>query len=315
MRSLIALALSAILACKGKAADEALTTNDLLNRRVMVLGDSITQQGTWVSFLQYYLLRDHPGAKVDIIGIGLASETASGLSEADHPFPRPCIHERLERALETIRPEIVIACYGMNDGIYHPSSPERDEAFHRGMLKLIHTCKARGAGKILLMTPGTFGGNRTSDQPPYGFKTPFSGYDGVLAGYAAWLMNLKEPGVMTADLHTPMRRHEDERRKTDSAFRLAGDGIHPGPLGHLIMARAAMNALGAPLPEDFQKELAAVSADPLYQLVDRYRRTRSDGWLPYVGYTRDKTVKTESVDSTEKTCAEIMVRIDGIRRK
>src|SRR5262245_44942679 len=71
-------------------------------KRVLWLGDSITQQGDYVTFVAYYLDRMFPGARFDFISIGLASETTSCLSEKAHPFPRPCVHERLQRALELV---------------------------------------------------------------------------------------------------------------------------------------------------------------------------------------------------------------------
>ncbi|MEI2725571.1 MAG: hypothetical protein V9H26_19255 [Verrucomicrobiota bacterium] len=40
-------------------------------------------------------------------------------------FPRPDLHERLGRVLEKTKPDQVVACYGMNDGIYLPFSEER----------------------------------------------------------------------------------------------------------------------------------------------------------------------------------------------
>src|SRR6185369_8687498 len=92
-------------------------------KRVVVLGDSITQSGGYVTFLTYYLEKLHPQKNFDILGLGLASETLSGLSEDGHAggkFPRPCLFERLGRLLDKAKPEVVFACYGMNDGIYQP---------------------------------------------------------------------------------------------------------------------------------------------------------------------------------------------------
>src|SRR5436190_1320230 len=51
-------------------------------------------------------------------------------------FPRPDLHERLIRAIEKTKPDLVFACYGMNDGIYFPLSDERFAAFKGGMQKL-----------------------------------------------------------------------------------------------------------------------------------------------------------------------------------
>ena len=63
----------------------------------------------------------------------------SGLSEAGHAggkFPRPDIHERLDRVLATVKPDLVFACYGMNCGIYLPLDDKRFAAYQAGIRKL-----------------------------------------------------------------------------------------------------------------------------------------------------------------------------------
>src|SRR5205823_282816 len=77
------------------------------------------------------------------------------LSEPDHPFPRPDVHERLERVLAKTKPDIVVAAYGMNDGIYYPFSKFRFVAYQQGINKLIDKVKAAGA-KLVLLTPSMF---------------------------------------------------------------------------------------------------------------------------------------------------------------
>src|SRR5262245_51688989 len=94
-------------------------------QRVLFLGDSNTHAGTYVQYLDAYLRCRFPDDRYDLVNLGLPSETVSGLSEPDHPFPRPDLHERLKRALAKTRPSVVVACYGMNDGIYYPFSEER----------------------------------------------------------------------------------------------------------------------------------------------------------------------------------------------
>lgn len=127
----------------------------LANKRVLWLGDSITQAGDYVTFVEYFLEKQYPAERFDFVSIGLASETASCLSEKTHPFPRPCVQERLQRALALVKPQVVVACYGMNDGIYHPQSVERMQAFERGMEKLIAAAHAAGA-QVVLLTPPPF---------------------------------------------------------------------------------------------------------------------------------------------------------------
>jgi hypothetical protein len=73
----------------------------------------------------------------ELINLGVSSETASGLSEPEHPWLRPCVHGRVGKALMESKPDIVVFCYGINDGIYYPFSNERFEAYKRGILSLI----------------------------------------------------------------------------------------------------------------------------------------------------------------------------------
>ena len=107
---------------------------DEIKGKVLFIGDSISQDGKYVSFIHTYFKLYHPQAQIDWINIGLSSETLSGLSEPEHPFPRPCIHNRLQKALERIRPNWVISCYGINDGIYYPLQQNFFEKFHLRLL-------------------------------------------------------------------------------------------------------------------------------------------------------------------------------------
>jgi len=97
-------------------------------RRVVFLGDSITYSGEYVEFIETYVRSRFPESRVEFLDLGLPSETVSGLSEPGHAggaFPRPDLHERLGRVLEKAKPDLIVACYGMNDGIYYPFSDER----------------------------------------------------------------------------------------------------------------------------------------------------------------------------------------------
>ena len=135
-RSLVAAALVLLAAGPASSAD----ADALAGRRVVFLGDSITQAGGYVGLVDYYLEKLHPDKDFDILGLGLASETLSGLSEEGHAggkFPRPCLFERLGRVLEKAKPEVVFACYGMNDGIYQPLDKDRFAAFQKGVALLI----------------------------------------------------------------------------------------------------------------------------------------------------------------------------------
>jgi lysophospholipase L1-like esterase len=303
-------------ALKEQVKNPQLSAKDLANGRVMVLGDSITRHGTWVSFLSYYLMCQNPDLDFDVISIGLSSETASGLSEKAHNHPRPCVHERLKRALAMIKPTTVLACYGMNDGIYHPASPKRDKAYQDGVLKLVKVAQDSGVKNVLLMGPGQFdetANQNTTITGPWGHLTPYTNYDAVLAGYSKWIMGLDLPNVHGVDLNTPMNRFVDEKAKKHKGFRLSGDGVHVGDLGHLIMAQTVARKLGLDIDANPEIELKRIKSDSLYRAIAQQRKVRSDGWLPYVGYTRHgKAVKTASADAAEAKYKVMQAKVDGL---
>lgn len=275
--------------------------NALAGKRIVFLGDSITQAGGYVAFTTYYLEKLHPNKDFDVLGLGLASETLSGLSEDGHAggkFPRPCLFERFGRVLEKAKPDVVFACYGINDGIYQPLDKDRFAAFQNGVTKLIDQSKEAGVKQIFIITP-----------PIYDF-TPKAGefnYDAVLTEYAKWQTAMKVDGVTVLDLHTAMRKARDARTTPFS-----GDKVHPGEDGQLLIAKTILTSLGVKTADE---TVATIKADPLFKLVEQKRGARSAAWMKHVGYTREKTVKPEPLGTTEADATKVQEKIDALRRK
>ena len=282
--------------------------------RVLVLGDSITQDGRYVTDLEYYL--HAAGLPVDLISIGLSSETVSGLSEASEAVRRPWVLQRLDRALKAVKPTVVLACYGMNDGTYRPLTPEILAAFTAGLHQLIDHVRAAGA-TLVLITPSVFEPAPIAAKTvpvtaaQFGYSHPYAGYDEVLGEFARTELALHEPGVTVIDLHTPMAAALAARRAQDPAFAFAKDGVHPGDLGHLVMAEVITAGLGLTAPAAPDAELARLSADPVFGLIRERRELRSEAWLPFVGYTRGDTFKSASVTAAEKVAARLQREIDA----
>ncbi len=128
----IALAVLPFFATIARAADPPAG-------RIVFLGDSITYGGHYVEYINALLRLDSPQVHRELLDLGLPSETVSGLSEPNHAegkFPRPALSERLARVLDKTRPALVVACYGMNDGIYYPPSAERLAKYQEGIRAL-----------------------------------------------------------------------------------------------------------------------------------------------------------------------------------
>jgi lysophospholipase L1-like esterase len=297
----------------------AADVSSLAGQRVLVLGDSITQDGRYVSFLEYYL--HSAGQSSDLISIGLGSETVSGLSEPGHPFPRPHALERLDRALQAVKPTVVFACYGMNDGIYHPPSPERLAAFNAGLRQLIDKVRAAGAS-LVLITPPVFDALPLAAKvvpvtaEKFGYPSPYARYDDVLAEFAAAELALTEPGVTVIDLHTPMARAVVTARERDPSFTFSRDGVHPGDAGHLFMAQTIARGLGLPVPStEPEAELARLASDSAFVLIRHRRALRSEAWLAFVGYTRGRTFRSESVKAAEAVASRLQEELAALTAK
>ncbi len=284
----------------------------LASERVLWLGDSITQGGGYVTFTEYYLEKQFPTERFDIVSIGRASETLSGLSEHAHPGPRPWLFERLSRALAVTAPRVVVACYGMNDGIYHPLDEQRLQAFQTGVHRLLLECTHIGA-KVILLTPPPFdrvGAKHLepATAPDFSYRQPFEGYDAVLAEFARWETTLPRDQAQVIDLHGPIDAYLQQRRKTEPGFSFVHDGIHPDELGHLLMAHIVLRGLGVAVPSDdrLEQDLKDIQADPLYALIKQQREMRSTAWLAFVGLPG-------AIENEESHAAEFQTKIDILR--
>jgi lysophospholipase L1-like esterase len=209
-------------------------------RKWLFLGDSITQAGHYVDYIETWFLLNAEDAPA-IIDLGLSSETVSGNSEPDHGFARPWVHNRLADVLDRVGPDLVVACYGMNDGIYHPFSEERFSAYQGGTRRLIDAAKSVGADLILL-TPPPYAGRVKPKLAPapgkaYSFRTPFPAYNDVLQRYADWILSLDaEPGVKAIDIRPALEAH--------LAASYPIEPVHPAVFGHKVMAEAFLQGLG-----------------------------------------------------------------------
>ena len=253
--------------------------------RVLFLGDSITHSGHYISMVETTLRLTDDHVVPEIINLGLPSETACGLSEPSHPFPRPDVHERLERALSKLKPDVVFACYGMNDGIYYPFSQQRFETYQQGINSLIAKVQESGA-KLVLMTPPPFdplplrnkGKLLPAGEEEYAWHSIYEDYDDVLEQYATWILQQSDRVEMVIDLRTPVNDFVQQQRKSDPGFTMSGDGVHLNPTGHRILADAILEAFGIS-PVDLQDETLA-------DLIHQRQTLLHNAYLTHVGHQR-----------------------------
>jgi len=254
-------------------------------RRILFLGDSITNAGEFVNMIEMQLRLQSIDPMPELVNAGLPSETCTGLSEPDHPFPRPDIHERLDRALAAVKPDVVVACYGMNDGIYYPFNEERFQRYQDGINRLIDKVHAADA-KLILMTPPPFdplplkaaGKLLPEGSEKFAWFAIYEGYDDVIRKYAAWITEQKNRVEMVIDLHTPIVAFWEQQRKTDPTFTVAPDGVHCNSQGHQSIADIILKAWGV------EKHIPVT--DEMTMLVNKKGVILRDSWLSHVGHQR-----------------------------
>ncbi len=291
-------------------AQAAETGFPLQAQRVVFVGDSNTYAGGFVSVVESQIIASGVSPRPEIINLGLSSETCSGLSEPSHPFPRPNVHERLDRTLEKLKPDVVVACYGMNDGIYYPLSEDRFAAYQAGINRLIDTVHGAGA-KLVLMTPPPYdplpmrdtGKLLPAGAAEYSWNEVYENYDDVMKTYSDWILEHADRAEMVIDLRTPVTSHLKHRRETNPKFVMSGDGVHVDEEGHRVIGEAIAKAWG----------ITPTKLDPeLHSLVRKRQQVVRDAWLSEIGHQRPDVAAGLTIDDAKKKAASFDEQIRSL---
>lgn len=252
--------------------------------RIVILGDSITQAGDYVTDFECWLVSQ--GIHIEVLNLGLASETASDLTEAENAehkrgngFGRPFVSQRLNRVLNATKPDLLVACYGMNDGGSLPADESGTKRFAAAITRLRDEALNAGVKYVVLCTP-----------PPQDARGNISqkAHDENLTRYSNWLLSKKADGWVVVDIHGPMRKALDERRAKNPNFAFAPDGVHPGREGHWLMASLILKQfLGADLEGvSSAEQLFKKNGPEIRQLVHARMSTLFAAWMTAIGHTR-----------------------------
>jgi len=278
------------------------------NDRVIFLGDSNTFAGAYISDVDAYFMKSR--SNIEFINVGLPSETCCGLSEPDHPFPRPTVQERIDRVMETLKPNVVFICYGMNDGIYHPFAEERFEKYQKGILELIGKVKKSGA-RIVLMTPPPFDPlpmkkkNKLvgKESKKFAWFSIYEDYDQVMKKYADWVKTLDSKVDALIDIRSPIVEFQNEKRKANPDFTMSGDGVHFNDQCHRLIAAAIVKTI-RPDTKNIQFD------DKFVSVASKKMAILRDAWLTKSKHKRPGIRAGLPIDQANAAVAKLLLELE-----
>lgn len=296
--------------------------SDWHKKKVLFLGDSISHGAFYIDFLEAYLL-EHFSDECDanIVNIGLSAETVSGLSETGHPFPRPCLHDRLERALKKVEPDFVFLCYGMNDAIYAKLDEARLAAYQDGVRKAL--AQAKGCGAItVLLTPTPFDtksyASPLSDEevPPEGYLKPYQNYNETLCAYAQWAKKLTpaDGADYTVDVYSALSDYLMQAYENNADFR-SGDGIHPNPAGHWVMTKTILKSLFHITLDRVPDYVVCPQESRFFSMLSENNLMLANAWREAVGHSNPNKAEALPLEEALEQAKERRATIVHLARE
>jgi lysophospholipase L1-like esterase len=181
--------------------------------------------------MEDYLLMCQPTRNQSIVQFGWGGEQVPGFLA------------RLNTDVFPFKPTVMTTCYGMNDGHYGPINDEVANTYRKAQTDIVEALKKNGVRALVL------GSSKCVDSFYYHKDTP-----GAAAIYNQTLGTMADidkdiaakEGVVYADVYgTTLDVMKKAKAKFGDDYVFAGgDGVHPSPNGHLVMAYAFLKALG-----------------------------------------------------------------------
>ncbi|MEI8079994.1 MAG: SGNH/GDSL hydrolase family protein, partial [bacterium] len=221
--------------------------------RVVFLGDSITEQRLYTTYIEAYALTRFPQWDLVFRNVGWGGDTA-WLRQRAHPdeaalfaatgtaqqaMVEKAVGIGLVRDVLPLKPTVVTIDFGMNDHRYQAFREDIFKAYVSSQTELARVLKNHGA-RVALLTPQPIEERRPDpdqDVRNQSLRKFSDGLKDVAAKQDARFIDQFAPYLAV------MLR---ERAAKADALVGGGDAVHPGPAGHTLMAWAILQGLGAP---------------------------------------------------------------------
>jgi lysophospholipase L1-like esterase len=195
--------------------------------RVLVIGDSITEQHLYSNYLEMWTLSRCPGWKLTFRNVGISGDRSTGGNE------------RFKRDVLTFEPTAMTVDFGMNDGNYAAFNKDTFKVYMDGLQGMADQAKAAKI-RTAWITP-----------QPVEHKEEqggILGYNQTLETFSAGVKEIAEKnGGLFVDQFHPFQAVLDKARSAKSKDMVgAGDAVHPGGAGQALMAASILKGLHFP---------------------------------------------------------------------
>jgi lysophospholipase L1-like esterase len=242
---------SAALASIGMTAEPEFALQD--GDRVVFLGDSITEQKLYTTYIEAYTLTRFPKLKFNFWNSGWGGDTSwlrmrsfpdekalfAAEGNAQQKLIEASVDGPLNRDVVALKPTVVMINFGMNDHNYEPFREDIYNTYVRSQTHLTKSLTKSGA-RVVLLTPQPLenhSGDPSADPRNKSLRKFADGLKEVAAREGATFLNQFDPYMAI------MKR---EHALNAGACIGGGDEIHPGPAGHTLMAAIILKKLNAP---------------------------------------------------------------------
>ncbi len=211
------------------------------NDTICLIGDSITHSGPYHSYVFLYYATRFPQMRLKFINCGISGDSASGMMG------------RLQRDVFSNNATVATLSAGMNDvnrGLYSQTKVPEDaenskrkaiDGFKQNVQKISDSLAEKGVRQVFI-TPTIYDENFEST------VESLRGVNGALGECSDFVIALgKTRSIPVVDFWHPMNEINTKCQQVDPQFTLIGkDRVHPGPMGHLVMAYLFLDQTGAP---------------------------------------------------------------------
>lgn len=280
--------------------------------RIVWLGDSITEQYQYSTYLELYLTTRFPKAGFTFINAGIGGDTAQGGAG------------RFQTHVLNEKPNVVTINFGMNDAGYGAFNEAANKNYVNKTAAMLEAAEKAGV-RVVLMSP-----NAVDPRVQERFKL----YLETQKQFYAPLRALAEKHhALFVDQYAITRAAQEKMAQDDAKAAKAKpyyDGFHTAPPGGLLMAYAILTGLKAPaLVSDVKINAKELEADfrrcDVSKLVGNTHGvefTRTDeclplpvqkDWLPMLPYTDElKNLNWYGLTVKNLEVGQYVVKIDGV---